>query len=94
MFELGDVGIRTLSTWGHSEGGTTYVVTGLSRRLAIVGDSLFASSMGGGMVSYADAYRNNVEKILRLPEATVLACGHGPLTTVGEEKRHNPFFSA
>ena len=94
VFPLGDVTLRTLSTWGHSEGGATYVVTGLSRRLAIVGDSLFASSMGGGMVSYADAYRNNVEKILRLPEATVLACGHGPLTTVGEEKRHNPFFTA
>jgi hydroxyacylglutathione hydrolase len=93
VFQLGAIKIETLSTWGHSRGGTTYVVSGLDHPLAIVGDSLFASSMGGGMVSYEAAYRNNVEKILRLPDATVLACGHGPLTTVGEEKRHNPFFT-
>ena len=93
VFELGSLRIRTLSTWGHSPGGTTYVVDGLAHPLAIVGDSLFASSMGGGMESYEAAFRNNVEKILRLPPATVLACGHGPLTTVGEELAHNPFFA-
>jgi hydroxyacylglutathione hydrolase len=48
--------------------------------------------MGGGLVSYADALKNNREKILTLPEDTVLCPGHGPLTTVGEERRHNPFF--
>lgn len=93
VFELGALRIRTLSTWGHSLGGASYVVDGLAHPLAIVGDSLFASSMGGGMESYPDAYQNNVEKILRLPPATVLACGHGPLTTVGEELVHNPFFA-
>lgn len=93
VFELGELRLRTLSTWGHSPGGSSYVVTGLAHPLAIVGDSLFASSMGGGMESYPDAYRNNREKLLRLPAATVLACGHGPLTTVGEELAHNPFFA-
>ena len=48
--------------------------------------------MGGGGVSYADALANNRKKILSLPEDTILCPGHGPLTTVGEEKRHNPFF--
>lgn len=93
VFELGALRIRTLATWGHSRGGTSYVVDGLAHPLAIVGDSLFASSMGGGMESYEAAYRNNVDKLLRLPSATVLACGHGPLTTVGEELTHNPFFA-
>jgi glyoxylase-like metal-dependent hydrolase (beta-lactamase superfamily II) len=93
IFELGELRIRTLSTWGHSPGGASYIISGLAHTLAIVGDSLFASSMGGGMESYPDAYRNNVEKILRLPADTVLACGHGPLTTVGEELAHNPFFT-
>ena len=92
-FEVGALRIHTLSTWGHSRGGASYVVNGLAHPLAIVGDSLFASSMGGGMESYPDAHRNNVEKVLRLPAATVLACGHGPLTTVGEELEHNPFFA-
>lgn len=92
-FALGALRLRTLSTWGHSPGGASYVVDGLAHPLAIVGDSLFASSMGGGMESYEAAYRNNVDKILGLPPATVLACGHGPLTTVGEELAHNPFFA-
>jgi glyoxylase-like metal-dependent hydrolase (beta-lactamase superfamily II) len=48
--------------------------------------------MGGGMVSYEDALRTNREKIMTLPDDTVLCPGHGPLTTVGEEKKHNPFF--
>jgi glyoxylase-like metal-dependent hydrolase (beta-lactamase superfamily II) len=72
---------------------TTYYITGLSWPLAIVGDAIFASSMGGSAAHFADQYRNDVEKILTLPRDTVLACGHGPLTTVGQEKKHNPFFA-
>jgi hydroxyacylglutathione hydrolase len=49
---------------------------------------------GGQPTHYADQYKNDVEKILRLPRNTVLACGHGPLTTVAQEKRHNPFFAS
>jgi glyoxylase-like metal-dependent hydrolase (beta-lactamase superfamily II) len=92
-FHLGELAIKTLSTWGHSPGQTTYYVTGLSYPLAVVGDSLFAGSMGGSVHHYGEQHRNDVEKILRLPRNTVLACGHGPLTTVGQEKRQNPFFA-
>jgi hydroxyacylglutathione hydrolase len=92
-FRLGKLEIDTRLTWGHSRGGMTYVVTGLGRPIAIVGDSLFAGSMGGGNVSYDDALRNNLEKILTLPDETIICPGHGPMTTVGEEKIHNPFFA-
>ncbi len=92
-FRLGNLDIDTRLTWGHSPGGMTYVVTGLARPIAIVGDSLFAGSMGGGNVSYDDAVRNNLEKILTLPDETIICPGHGPMTTVGEEKRHNAFFA-
>jgi len=92
-FRLGNLQIDTRLTWGHSQGGMTYVVTGLVRPIAIVGDSLFAGSMGGGNVSYEDALRNNLEKILTLPDETIICPGHGPMTTVGEEKVHNPFFA-
>ena len=92
-FRLGNLQIDTRLTWGHSQGGMTYVVTGLARPVAIVGDSLFAGSMGGGNVSYQDAVRNNLEKILTLPDETIICPGHGPMTTVGEEKQHNPFFA-
>jgi glyoxylase-like metal-dependent hydrolase (beta-lactamase superfamily II) len=93
-FDLGALSIEARLTSGHSRGGLTYVVTGLSRPIAIVGDSLFAGSMGGGAVSYEDALRNNREKILTLPDETIICPGHGPLTTVGKEKRENPFFAA
>jgi len=92
-FRLGKLEIDMRLTWGHSRGGMTYVVTGLGHRIAIVGDSLFAGSMGGGNVSYDDALQNNLEKILTLPDETIICPGHGPMTTVGEEKAHNPFFA-
>ena len=73
-------------------GRVTYVIGGLESPVAIVGDAIFAGSMGGGMVSYEDALRTNREKIMTLPDDTVLCPGHGPKTTVGEEKKNNPFF--
>jgi glyoxylase-like metal-dependent hydrolase (beta-lactamase superfamily II) len=92
-FHLGKLDIATRLTWGHSPGGMTYVVTGLSQPIAIVGDSLFAGSMGGGNVSYENAVQNNLTKILTLPDDTIICPGHGPMTTVAEEKVHNPFFA-
>jgi hydroxyacylglutathione hydrolase len=91
-FTVGPLKIDTRQTSGHSRGGVTFVVSGLANRIAVVGDSMFASSMGGGNVSYTDALRNNREQILTLPDDTILCPGHGPLTTVGEEKQNNPFF--
>lgn len=92
-FTVGGLTIESLLTAGHSPGGMTFFIRGLDRPVAIVGDSLFAGSMGGGNVSYEDALRNNLEKILTLPNDTVLCPGHGPLTTVAEEKKHNAFFA-
>src|SRR5664279_4348293 len=92
-FRVGSLEIEARLTSGHSPGGMTFVVTGLSRPVAIVGDSLFAGSMGGGNVSYDDALGNNRGKILTLPDETIVCPGHGPLTTVGKEKQDNPFFA-
>jgi glyoxylase-like metal-dependent hydrolase (beta-lactamase superfamily II) len=84
--------IEARNTYGHSKGGTTFVVTGLAQPVAVVGDALFASSMGGGMVSFSDALSTNRSEIFTLPDNTIVCPGHGPLTTVGEEKAHNPFY--
>jgi hydroxyacylglutathione hydrolase len=89
-FRLGKIDIEARLT---SPGGVTFVCTGLAQPIAIVGDSLFAGSMGGGSVSYKDAVKNNLEKILSLPDETIICPGHGPMTSVGEEKRHNAFFA-
>lgn len=79
-------------TYGHSVGGLTYIIDGLEKPIAVVGDAIFAGSMGGGMVSYTDALRTNREKIMSLADDTILCPGHGPMTTVSEEKQNNPFF--
>jgi hydroxyacylglutathione hydrolase len=92
-FSIGKIDVESRLTWGHSPGGMTFVVRGLARPIAIVGDSMFAGSMGGGSVSYKDAVKNNLEKILTLPDETIICPGHGPMTSVGEEKEHNPFFA-
>jgi glyoxylase-like metal-dependent hydrolase (beta-lactamase superfamily II) len=89
----GTLSLNTLHTHGHALGGMTYLIDGLERSIAVVGDAIFAGSMGGGMISYKDALRTNREKIMTLPDDTVLCPGHGPLTTVGEEKKNNPFFA-
>ncbi len=92
QFSIGALQVSTRLTWGHARGGITYVVEGLERPVAVVGDALFAGSMGGGKESYANALRTNREEILSLPDATHLCPGHGPCTTVGQEKENNPFF--
>ena len=91
-YTCGQLSLKSLHTHGHALGGMTYVIDRLDRPIAIVGDAIFAGSMGGGMVSYQDALRTNREKIMTLADDTVLCPGHGPMTTVGEEKRNNPFF--
>jgi hydroxyacylglutathione hydrolase len=91
-FQVGAIKIETRQTSGHSRGGITYVLSGLERPVAVVGDALFAGSMGGGMISWSDALENNRKQIFSLPDDTVIGPGHGPLTTVREEKRNNPFY--
>ncbi len=92
-FHVGSLAVKTLLTSGHSPGMTTFYVTGLSWPLAVVGDALFASSMGGSATHFADQFRHNKEKILTLPRDTVIAPGHGPLSTLAQEKQHNPFLA-
>jgi hydroxyacylglutathione hydrolase len=90
-YGLGSLEIEARLTNGHSAGGTSYLVHGLARPVVVVGDSLFAGSMGGAPNAYKQAIRNNREKILSLPPETIICPGHGPMTTVAEEKVHNPF---
>ena len=91
-FSIGTLRVSTRLTWGHSPAGTTYVVRGLDRPVAVVGDAMFAQSMGGGVVSFEAALQTNREQIFTLEDETVVCPGHGPMTSVGEEKAHNPFY--
>jgi len=91
-FALGKLHVESRATTGHSPGGTSYHIHGLDAPLTIVGDALFAGSVGGIKQDYHGSLKLIREHILNGQDNTVLAPGHGPLTTVKQEKEHNPFF--
>lgn len=92
MFRIGKLVVETRRTSGHAAGGTTYLVTGLERPVAFTGDALFAGSMGGASPRHWDEALSGLRnQILTLPGNTILCPGHGPTTSVAEEKIHNPF---
>jgi hydroxyacylglutathione hydrolase len=93
--QLGSLRITHRETPGHAEDGVTYIVGNWPEdapHVAIVGDALFAGSIGRGNQSWELARQKVREQILTLPADTLLCPGHGPLTTVAQEKAHNPFF--
>ena len=95
FIQLGSLRITNRETPGHAEDGTTYIIGTWSEdapHVAIVGDAIFAGSIGRGNQSWDLAKQKVRESIFSLPDETLICPGHGPLTTVGEEKAHNPFF--
>lgn len=95
FIHLGSLRITNRDTPGHAEDGVTYIIGNFPEdapNAAVVGDCIFAGSMGRGFQS-TDLLKQKVrEQILSLPDATLICPGHGPLTTVGQEKANNPFF--
>jgi glyoxylase-like metal-dependent hydrolase (beta-lactamase superfamily II) len=95
FIHLGSLRITNRPTPGHAEEGTTYVIGTWpddAAHVAIVGDAIFAGSIGTGNQSWELARQKVREQIFSLPGETLICPGHGPLTTVAEEKAHNPFF--
>ncbi|WP_269540761.1 MBL fold metallo-hydrolase [Cerasicoccus fimbriatus] len=92
-FTLGSLKITARVTSGHSPGGTSFIVEGLARTVAIVGDAIFAGSIGGVRANYRLALKMIREHILSLPGEAILCPGHGPMTTVTNEQQRNPFFA-
>ena len=93
--EVGSLSVTARLTPGHAADGVTYVIEGWAEggpAVAVVGDAIFAGSMGKDFQTPEIAQAKVREEILSLPDATLICPGHGPLTTVGEERAHNPFF--
>ncbi len=89
-FTLGETSARIVHTPGHTPDGITAIFPGV----AFSGDALFSGSVGGTATDadkqrQLDAIR---EHIFSLPDDTEVHVGHGPSSTVGIEKRYNPFF--
>ena len=95
IVHLGGLRVTHRETPGHAEDGVTYMVGNWQEDapyVAVVGDAIFAGSMGNGNGAWDLAKQKVREQILSLPADTLICAGHGPLTTVAEEKAHNPFF--
>lgn len=91
--KVGELEFTVIHTPGHSPGSVSYVTAGH----AFVGDLLFSGSIGrtdlpGG--SYEQLMQSVMTKIVPLGDETVVYPGHGPKTTVGQERRTNPFLVA
>jgi hydroxyacylglutathione hydrolase len=90
-FELGKLTVTVFHTPGHSPGGVSFHVPGA----VFTGDTLFAGSIGRTDLAGGDAgalIASVKKKIFTLGDDTEVHPGHGPSSTVGEERRTNPFF--
>jgi glyoxylase-like metal-dependent hydrolase (beta-lactamase superfamily II) len=94
FYTAAGIGLQIRAIPGHSSGHVVYMLENCDPIMVFVGDVIFAGSIGrtdfpdGDFNQLADGIR----KILyALPDSTILLPGHGPTTTVGREKRGNPF---
>jgi glyoxylase-like metal-dependent hydrolase (beta-lactamase superfamily II) len=92
IITFGDISLKVLNTPGHSPGSISLVTD----KIVFVGDTLFAGSIGrtdfpGG--DHEGLLRNVRKKIFTLGDHVVVYPGHGPKTTVGRERKTNPFFA-
>jgi glyoxylase-like metal-dependent hydrolase (beta-lactamase superfamily II) len=89
-FRVGSLEFEVLHTPGHSPGGVTLKVDGY----LFTGDALFAGSIGRSDFANSDgnALIDGIRtKLLTEPDDTIVYSGHGPATTIGRERRMNPF---
>jgi glyoxylase-like metal-dependent hydrolase (beta-lactamase superfamily II) len=92
VLKLGGLELEVVHTPGHSPGGISLYIE--SENVVFSGDTLFQGSIGrtdfegGSMAILARSIR---EKLYALPDSTIVYSGHGPPTTIGEEKMYNMF---
>jgi len=92
VLEAGALSANVLHTSGHTEGSVCLYFP--AEKLLIAGDTLFARSIGrtdlpGG--SFEKIMNSLHNRVLALPDETLVIPGHGPSTTIGEEREENPF---
>lgn len=92
VLQLGSTRVAVRHTPGHSPGSVCFVAPGV----AVVGDVLFAGSIGRTDLPGGDheTLIGSIEReLLSLPDDTIVYSGHGPETTIGRERRTNPFLA-
>jgi len=92
--ELGGLCFKVIHVPGHTPGGIALLLRILENKILFSGDSLFCRSIGRTDFKGGDnelLLKSIKEKLFILPDETVVYPGHGPSTTIGEEKRENPY---
>ncbi|BDS08603.1 hypothetical protein NT6N_36430 [Oceaniferula spumae] len=93
LIQFSDIQLTALDVSGHARPARAFYHTGLSLPVCILGDCMFAGSIGGApdQGSYQLALQTIRDNILTLPSDTVICPGHGPLSNLHLELEHNPF---
>lgn len=89
-YVAGSLKFEVLHTPGHSPGGVSLKTDGM----VFTGDALFAGSIGRSDLHNSDGealIANIKSKLMSLPDSVIVYSGHGPATTIGRERRYNPF---
>lgn len=92
----GTVTLRVLHTPGHTPGSTSFALENAGATTLFTGDTLFRGAVGRwdlGGTSLADIVRSIRTKLLVHDDAAVVVPGHGPATTIGIERRFNPYLT-
>lgn len=97
LVSLGDLQLKVLHIPGHTPGGIALELIKPKEKIVFTGDSLFCGGIGrtdleGG--NEALLVRSIKEKLLSLSDETIVYPGHGPASTIGEERIHNPFLTS
>lgn len=96
IVEAGSMRLGVLHTPGHTPGSVCFSIEHAGETTILSGDTLFAGSIGRwdiGGTSMADIVSSIHRKLLPYPDATVVIPGHGPFTTIGTERTHNPYLT-
>jgi len=91
--QVGALTAKVLETPGHTPGGVSFLFSGEWGQYIFSGDTLFAGSIGRVDLPGADpmAMKASLQRLLALPDETEVFTGHGPPTTIGAERRSNPY---
>ena len=92
--ELQGLQLKVLRMPGHTPGGIALQMIKPTDKIVFTGDSLFCQGIGRSDLAGGDEsllIKSIKEKLLILTDDTVIYPGHGPSSTIGEEKKHNPF---
>jgi hydroxyacylglutathione hydrolase len=94
VLRAGAVALRCIHTPGHTPGSTSFALDAGGGTVLFTGDTLFRGAVGRwdlGGTSLADIVGSIRTKLLVHDDASIVIPGHGPATTIGEERRDNPF---